>query len=217
MGEHDLTSQPPPPRREGYTALPPRPEAVRRRLSPEAEDYLDMVLPRLEYEQYVIAWGEHDFDCVAKLSRFEWSKFGFVDYTIVFAEFGRLDSRTLWDFSQAAFEYAAASRGMSMPGLQGGKFCFPVAMIGADEGAVEAVIGTAAPKHYAKVEFPCVFGLRESKLYFFQGTPLWGAFYYAGLRSLASRLLGLDDRAEMFYQAPHELRIKKNGPRETRP
>jgi hypothetical protein len=190
MGEQDLTSQTPPPRREGYTARPHRPEAVRRRLSPEAEDYLDMVLPRLEDEQYVIAWGEQDFDCVAKLSRFEWSKFGFVDYTIVFAEFGRLDSRTLWDFSQAAFDYAAASRGMSMPGLQGAKICLPVALIGADEGAVIAVREIAAPKHWAKMEFPCVFDMQSGRLHYFLKTPLWGAAYYAGFRELAARLLG---------------------------
>jgi len=192
MGEQDLTSQPPPPRREGYTTRPPahEPEVGRRQLSSEAEDYLDMVLPRLKEEQYVIAWGEHDFDCVAKLSRFEWFKFGFVDYTIVFEEFDRLDPRSLWAFSRTAFDYAARRGGMSMPGLQGAKICLPVAMIRADEGAVFAVQEIAAPKHLAKVEFPCVFDMRASQLHYFLETRLWGAAYYAGLRELAARLLG---------------------------
>jgi hypothetical protein len=190
MGEQDLTSQPPPPRREGYTAHVASSDSLRRQLSQEAEDYLDMVLPRLKEEQYMIAWGEHDFDCVAKLSRFEWSKFGFVDYTIVFAVFDRLDSRSLWNFSQAAFDYAAARKGMSMPGLQGAKICLPVAMIDADKGAVAAVRDIAAPKHYAKMEFPCVFDMRSGRLHYFLRTPLWGALYYAGMRELATRLLG---------------------------
>ncbi len=192
MGEHDLTSQPPPPRREGYTTQPPARGRIvgRRQLSPQAEDYLDMVLPRLEDEQFAIAWGENDFDCVAEKSRFEMTKFGFVDYTIVFAEFERLDSRSLWRFSRTAFGNAARRGGMSMPGLQGAKICLPVAMIGADEGAVAAVRDIAAPKHWAKMEFPCVFDMRTGQLHYFLKTPLWGAAYYAGFRELAARLLG---------------------------
>ena len=120
------------------------------------------------------------FDCVAKLSHFEWTKFGFVDYTIVLAEFERLDPRGLWDFSHAAFAYAVSSSGMSTPGLQGAKICLPVAMIGVDEGAVVAVTAMAAPMHFAKMEFPCVFDLREGKLHYLLGTPLWGAFDYRG-------------------------------------
>ncbi len=197
MGDQNLTPHPVPFRREGYArSLDPRREPGRRALSSDAQAYLDAVLPRLEAERYEVTWDQ--FNCVATLSRYEWSKFGFVDYTFVFVEFDVLDALSLWTFSRTAFDYAAARGGMSMPGLQGAKVCLPVAVIASDEGAVAAVRDTAAPKHYAKMEFPCVFDLRARKLHFFQGTPLWGAFYYAGLRELAARMLS-PDRVTQYH------------------
>ncbi len=190
MTEENVSPNPSSPRRDDRLRRPlPERTSGSARLSDEAKAYLNAVVPRLDAERYEISWDE--FDCIAKLSRFEWSKFGFVDYTFVFEEFDRLDARSLWDFSRTAFEYAARRGGWSLPGLQGAKICLPVALIAADEGAVDAVHNMSAPKHYAKLEFPCVYELRTGDLHYFQQTPLWGAFYYAGLRELATRMLDL--------------------------
>ena len=190
MGDEDLTQQPPPPRREDYARRTPR-EPIDRgpRLSPDAEAYLDVILPRLEAERYEIAWGERDFDCVATLSRFEFFKFGFVDYTIVFVEFRSLNSPTLWSFSRAGFAFAERRGGMAMPGLQGARFCFPVALISEDDGAVQAVRDAAAPMHFGAFEFPCVFDLRDGELHYRQRSPIFGWAYFPGMRALAARLL----------------------------
>ena len=190
MAEENLTPQPPRPRRDEYTRRrPPEPDARGPRLSSAAEAYLDVVLPRLEAQRYDIAWGEGGFDCVAVMSRFEITKFGFVDYTIVFVEFNDLDLRTLWDFSRAGFAFAERRGGMAMPGLQGARFCFPVALCSVDEGAVQAVRDVGAPLHFGAIEFPCVYDLEAGELHYRQRSPLFGWAYYAGMRSMAARLL----------------------------
>ena len=191
MADEDVTPNPPPPRQDDHVRRS-RPEPADRpsRLSADAEAYLDTALPRLEAERYEIRWGARGFDCVATMSRFEITKFGFVDYTIVFHEFDRLDARSLWAFSADAFSFAASRGGMAMPGLQGARFCFPVALTHADDGAVDSLRATCPPKHFASIEFPCVFDLGAGELDYYQGTPIWGCAYYAGMRNLAARLLG---------------------------
>ena len=120
MTEENVSPNPSSPRRDDRLRRPlPERTSGSAHLSDEAKAYLNAVVPRLDAERYEISWDE--FDCIAKLSRFEWSKFGFVDYTFVFEEFDRLDARSLWDFSRTAFEYAARRGGWSLPGLQGAK------------------------------------------------------------------------------------------------
>jgi hypothetical protein len=190
MSDEDLTPQLPPPRREESARRRPlEPQTHGPRVSSEAEAYLDVVLPRLEAERYEIAWDERGFDCVATLSRFEFTKFGFVDYTIIFVEFDGLGPRSLWDFSRAGFAFAERRGGMAMPGLQGARFCFPVAMLSTDDGAIESVRNTGAPTHFGAFEFPCVVDLRDGELHYRQTTPFFGWAYYAGMRALAARLL----------------------------
>ena len=191
MADEDVTPTPPPPRQDDHVRRS-RPEPAGRpsRLSADAEAYLDVVLPRLEAERYEILWGERGFDCVATLSRFEITKCGFADYTVVFYEFDRLDRRSLWAFSADAFSYAESRGGMAMPGLQGARFCFPVAMTHADAGAVDSVRETQLPWHFASFEFPCVFDLEAGELHCYQRTPILGYAYYAGMRKMAARLLG---------------------------
>jgi hypothetical protein len=190
MSEEDLTPQLPPPRREeSARRRPPEPQTLGPRLSSEAEAYLNVVLPRLEAERYEIAWDERGFDCIATLSRFELSKFGFVDYTIVFVEFSHLNPPRLWEFSRAAFAYADRRGGMSMPGLQGARFCFPVALFFTDDRVIESVRNVNPPTHFGAFEFPCVVDLRDGELHYRQGTPFFGWAYYAGMRAMAARLL----------------------------
>jgi hypothetical protein len=38
------------------------------------------------------------------------------------------------------------------------------------------------PKHFAAAEFPSVLDLATGSLYYYELTPVWGAFYYDGYR-----------------------------------
>ena len=46
----------------------------------------------------------------------------------------------------------------------------------------EYIRRTTPPKHWAANELPVVFDLANANLCYFEGTPLWGAAYYAGFR-----------------------------------
>lgn len=179
-------------------AAAPGPTAAGRETSAsagEAAAYLARVLPRLQGDGFAVAenvvYGNLTLRCVAHRSRFELTKFGNSETFFVFAEFPTLDINLLRDFSARCFEYSLKTRSNPLPcGFFESVWCFPVALAHAVESVTtEAVRTRAPPKHWAAGEMPVICDLRTHSVYYFEGTPLWGAAYYAGFRSTIQRLL----------------------------
>ena len=137
-----------------------------------------------------VADGE-TFLLVAHRSRIELTKFGNVDTFFFFTHFPSLTSNELRAYSGRCFNHALHARGLRSPrGLLEGVFSYAVALVdqAADE-TIEAVRNVAAPKHWSAGEIQVVYDLGAEKLYYFEKTPFWGAFYYDGLRKTIQRLL----------------------------
>ncbi|MBV9241319.1 MAG: hypothetical protein JO314_04850 [Acidobacteria bacterium] len=118
-------------------------------------------------------------------SGFELSKFGMVDRFFVFGEAEHLDAQTLQNFSTFAFNFANANKSNPMPnGFFMCTFCFPVMITeNLDPQLASYVQQNCPPKHWAAQELPAVFDLTTGQLAYFTSTPLWGAAYFAGMRS----------------------------------
>jgi hypothetical protein len=132
------------------------------------------------------------FLLVAHRSGFELTKFGNCETFFVFSEFSTLDPRSLQRFSGLAFKYAMDA--LSFPlirGLGNSGYCFPVALVEyLDPATASFIRAEAPPKHWAAGELPVVYEYGAGRLHYFEKTPIWGAAYYAGFRTLIKEMLG---------------------------
>jgi len=103
-----------------------------------------------------------------------------------------LDAGTLRNFSAEAFRCAKLRKTVPLPcGFFESVWCYAVAVTGRLDSAAEQAVRQQAPaKHWAAAEIPVVYDTTRRQLFTFEGTPLWGAAYYAGFRSQIKRLLG---------------------------
>jgi hypothetical protein len=157
--------------------------------------YLSKVQERLKKEgfgcQENVADGE-PFLLVAHRSRIELTKFASnVDTFFFFTHFPSLTSNELRAYSGRCFDHALQARGLRPPrGLFEAVFSYAVALVdqAADE-TTQAVRNDLPPKHWSAAETQVIYDLGAKKLYYFEKTPLWGAFYYGGQRKTIQRLL----------------------------
>jgi hypothetical protein len=160
-----------------------------------AEAYLSRVTQRLKADGFVIeediTYRNQTFDCVAKRTRFEIDKFGFVATFYLFARFSSLDISSLRDFSSKSFEYARKVRGVPLPfRLFYGVVCYPVAIVGdIDKSTSEAIRSQAPPRHWLSNEMLVVYSLASGTLYYCEITPMWGALYYGQMRLTINKML----------------------------
>ncbi len=159
------------------------------------EAFLGKVQERLKKEgfgcQENVADGE-PFLLVAHRSRVELAKFGSnVDTFFFFAHFPSLTNSELRAYSGRCFNHALHARGLRPPrGLFEAVFSYAVALVdrAADE-TIEAVRNDPTPKHWSAAEIQVVYDLASEKLFYFEKTPFWGAFYHDGIRKAIRRLL----------------------------
>jgi hypothetical protein len=138
-----------------------------------------------------LSFGGTTFKMVARRSRFELTKFGFSETFFVFAEFDSLNTLALRTFSSKAFHCAKEIRKIGLPcGLFEGVFCYAVAIARlVDYATVNALQNECPPKHWAAAEIPVVYDLIGKKPYKFEKTPIWGAAYYKGFRTMIEQFL----------------------------
>ncbi|HMS40064.1 MAG TPA: hypothetical protein PKE69_07565 [Pyrinomonadaceae bacterium] len=125
-----------------------------------------------------------NFKFAAHRSRFEITKFGIAENFFIFAEIPNLTVGALQGFSSTAFQFAKANKSSSLPdGFFTATFCFAVAITAnVPRDFAEYIFATAPIKHWSAFEMSVVFDVTNGGLYYFTGTPLWGAAYYNGFR-----------------------------------
>ncbi len=164
-------------------------------LSERKEIYLSSVTRRLKTEGFdcteEVSFGNSDFKCVAKRTKFKLSKFGFSETFFIFGEFSSLDTNSLKNFSSKCFQYAKEARSIRLPcGFFESVWCFSVAIVDSIDAATAEAVRNAAPtKHFGAAEIPVIYDCNSNTLYYFEKTPMWGAAYYAGFRKLIQKLL----------------------------
>lgn len=61
-------------------------------------------------------------------------------------------------------------------------YCYPVLVMDNVSGNVRTFIRSYCPKHFAKFEVPVILELYSKELFYYTGTPLWGAAMYKNIR-----------------------------------
>ena len=157
--------------------------------------YLGRVRERLAKEGFSCQENDADgepFLLVTHRSRVEPAKFlSNVDTFFFFAHFPSLTNDELRAYSGRCFNRALHARGLRPPrGLFEAVFSYAVALVdqAADE-TTQAVRNEMPPKHWSAAETRVIYDLGAKKLYYFEKTPFWGAFYYNGQRKTIQRLL----------------------------
>lgn len=165
--------------------------------SASGKSWAETVSRRLSSDGFSISreveFSGQRFCLVAHRCQFEITKFGMAETFFVFGDLPTCDRDSVRMFSSVAFQFAKKSRSIPLPcGLFESVYCFPVCMVqGLDESTGESVRHEPPPKHWAAAEVPVVHDRRDSKLYFFEDTPLWGAAYYEGFRKQIRKYLSV--------------------------
>ncbi len=158
-------------------------------------EYLEKVFNRLKDEGFKITedvnHGYLNFKHVAKRTRFEFEKFGFIETYFIFDELTESDIIPLRKYSKACTEYAIAKSRVPLPrGFGKGIVCYSVAFVyGVDQTTVKAIQTEDPPKHWATFEIPIVCDLSDSQLYYFEKTPSWGSLYWDHFRETICSIL----------------------------
>jgi hypothetical protein len=168
------------------------------------ESYLSAITQRLEAEGFTIekdiTFKGQTFDYVAKRTRFEIDKFGFMTTSFFFARFSApdIDINELKHFSKIAFKFASRAGGI-LPiggGIRVPRMpyfsisCYPVAVVNEiDESVARAFRSQAPPKHFMAFEMPVVYSLKSQELYYCEVTPIHGGLYYDQMRMTINAML----------------------------
>ena len=153
------------------------------------------VFPRLAADGFTPLQDQQfrpwNFAFAARRTRFEITKFGMSETFFVFGDVPVVNPDSLNAFADAAYRFSIQSKTVPLPnGWFESVWCYAVAITqGLHPQAAEWVRATAPPKHWGSGEMRAVFDAATGQLVYFEGTPVWGAAYYAGFRSQLERAL----------------------------
>ena len=98
---------------------------------------------------------------------------------------GTLTPEKVQAISQHTFNYVSKNKQANV------LYCYPVMVTENVPAQSQKFIRSYSPKHMSQFEFPVIVDLSAKKLYYYTGTPLWGAAMYRGMRSDADTLLSI--------------------------
>ena len=98
---------------------------------------------------------------------------------------GTLTPEKVQAISQRTFNYVSKNKQANV------LYCYPVMVTENVSAQNQKFIRSYSPKHMSQFEFPVIVDLSARKLYYYTGTPLWGAAMYGGMRSDADALLSI--------------------------
>jgi len=157
----------------------------------ELTDYLQRVKQRLEADGFRITedivYDGQTFKYVAERKRFvpEWLTLERIVF--ILAPLESVDRAGLRELSRRCFRYGRRSTKTLLPlRLLETLFCFPLAIVDdVDAATAEAVRNEEPPRHcWRAQEMPVVCALKPRRLYYFEGTPMFGALLWDYYRSV---------------------------------
>jgi len=126
-------------------------------------------------------------DLAASRNSFSWKGLIILSQHVVVRSIDSASQHHMAGLLESSFRFAKkANRIPLVRGLQFGYMILPVIVTDtADSSLVEAV-ARSPRKRWALFELPVVLELANRRAVFFQGTPLWGAFFFSDARDIVS-------------------------------
>jgi hypothetical protein len=97
---------------------------------------------------------------------------------------GTLTPEKVQAISQRTFNYVSKNKQANV------LYCYPVMVTENVPAQSQKFIRSYSSKHMSQFEFPVIVDLAAKKLYYYTGTPLWGAAMYSSIRENADLFLG---------------------------
>lgn len=121
---------------------------------------------------------------VATKKQFKWSWLAVqMNFFAIMGFCESITEEIIENFSKNCLEYAIKNNKGLPRGLQSGVVSFPLLVSSdVDENSKEFA-QTRPKKHFAAMEMPVIFDLKENELYYYDKTPIWGGLYAQTFRN----------------------------------
>ena len=95
----------------------------------------------------------------------------------------KVDIGTIENYSSVCTKYASKKHRGLPRGFQNGVVSFNVLISETVTDAAIDFVLSRPKKHFSLFEMPIIYDISRSKLYYYEGTPIWGSMYNNYLRS----------------------------------
>jgi hypothetical protein len=126
----------------------------------------------------------------ASRTYFSWKGLVILSQHIVVRELNNGRVQDVQDLFEAGFRFGKRANWVPLlRGIQFGYMVIPV-IVGADpDSSLVRYVSAQPRKHWSLFEYPVVVDLRNRQTFYFQGTPIWGAFFFSDLRRLVEKYI----------------------------
>ena len=160
------------------------------------ENYLLVLDSKMEDYGFVRFHQElHDLqvDRFFRRRKFSIIRFSIVDTFCVVKYIPKdLTTEFLKSFGRQIFKFSLKNKIWIPRGFGGWTVAYPLLVTDTISDDVRLFIRKYNPKRLASVEFPVVVELSSKSVFYYTRTPLWGLFYFYGLRKEVKRLFRFD-------------------------
>jgi hypothetical protein len=129
-------------------------------------------------------------DIAASRTYFSWKGLVVISQHVVIR---RMENATVADMQalfQQGFRFGKKRNWIPLVrGLQLGYMVLPVIITANPRTELVQYAGAPPRKHWALFEFPIVVNETTGQADYFRGTPLWGAFFFSDMRSVAAKFI----------------------------
>jgi len=125
-------------------------------------------------------------DLAASRTHFSWKGLVILSQHILLRHLPRATVSDFHTFFDEGFLYAKrVNRIPLLRGMQLGYMVTPVIAVDAVTPEIVSFVTSCPQKHWSLFEFPVLHDLSTGQIYFYQGTAMWGAFFFSDMRSMA--------------------------------
>lgn len=162
------------------------------RIERKTKEYLDCVEEKLISSTFHKLKGipdDHIDFCFHK-REFQLDHFGYNEIFYMF-HLAPVDIKKefIKQISNRMFQYSLRKKHWIPRGLGDGVTQYSVFIMKNTPKHISDFINTYNPKHFASFEYPVVVDIKNRKIHFFRGTPIWGMIYYQGMRNELLQIL----------------------------
>lgn len=126
----------------------------------------------------------------ASRTYFSWKGLVVLSQHIVVRQLDNANAQDVQELFEAGFRFGKQANWVPLlRGMQFGYMVIPI-LVGTDpDNALVQYVSASPRKHWSLFEYPVVVDSRSCRTFYFQGTALWGAFFFSDLRRVVERYI----------------------------
>jgi hypothetical protein len=126
----------------------------------------------------------------ASRTYFSWKGLVVLSQHIVIRQLDNANVQDVQELFEAGFRFGKKANWVPLlRGMQFGYMVVPIIVGTAPDTALVQYVSASPRKHWSLFEYPVVVDSRNWRTFHFQGTALWGAFFFSDLRRVVERYI----------------------------